>query len=403
MSTSIEPLAPGSETSEPENLGLLHLAVERKHDRASVLRWRAGAAGAAWQDAPDWRFHRHAMRIGLYLRERAQLTVGDRVALVCSLRPEWAATQWGALAQGAATAVIDPALPDPELAAQLAALGPRAVFVEGGAVDRVIACLATTRSTSTVVVLDGDASGGLALTWSEALDLGGSLDTAERANSFRAQARAVPQDTPALAQAWPPGATSGSVGWRFLSHREVVRRVQRVWLRARIASGDVAYVAGGAPSLATSIALLAFTADGYTQVVLGSKGNELEEITMTRPHKIIAPVETVRPMVESLSAREPSRLRDLRAWLSRARALPEVLRSRATRRSDGQSGPRDERGDAASPALAAPAGRARWLSTGASLPLAARAQARRFLTLEIDDSLALDHQSIGQTGKRGSS
>ena len=48
-------------------------------------------------------------------------------------------------------------------------------------------------------------------------------------------------------------------------------------------------------------------------------------------------------MVESLSAREPSRLRDLRAWLSRARALPAVLRSRATRRSDGQSGPRDER------------------------------------------------------------
>src|SRR5580700_6956577 len=151
MSTSIEPLAPGSETSEPENLGLLHLAVERKHDRSSALRWRVGAA---WQDTPDWRFHRHAMRIGLYLRERAQLTAGDRLALVCSLRPEWATTQWGALAQGVATAVIDPALPDPELAAQLAALGPRAVFVEGAAVDRVIACLATTRSTSTVVVLD---------------------------------------------------------------------------------------------------------------------------------------------------------------------------------------------------------------------------------------------------------
>jgi hypothetical protein len=402
MSTSIEPLAPGSETSEPENLGLLHLAVERKHDRSSALRWRVGAA---WQDTPDWRFHRHAMRIGLYLRERAQLTAGDRLALVCSLRPEWATTQWGALAQGVATAVIDPALPDPELAAQLAALGPRAVFVEGAAVDRVIACLATTRSTSTVVVLDGDASGGLAFTWSEALDLGGSLDTAERANSFRAQARAVPQDTPALAQAWPPGATTGSVGWRFLSHREVVRRVQRVWLRARIARGDVAYVAGGAPSLATSVALLAFTADGYTQVVLGSEGNELEEIAMTRAHKIIAPVETARPLVESLSARDPSRLRDLHAWLSRVRSLPGVLQARATRRVDGQSGSgdegsREERRDGATPTVA---GRARWLSTGASLPLAARAQARRFLTLEIDDSLALDHQPIGQTGKRGSS
>ena len=70
MSTSIEPFVAVNESAEPENLGLLHLAVERKHERPAVLRYRMATG---WQDMPDWRFHRHAMRIGLYLRERAQL------------------------------------------------------------------------------------------------------------------------------------------------------------------------------------------------------------------------------------------------------------------------------------------------------------------------------------------
>lgn len=361
MSTSIEPLVAVSQNSEPENLGLLHLAVERKHDRASVLRRRVADA---WQDTPDWRFHRHAMRIGLYLGERGRLTGGDRVALVCAARPEWAVVQWGALAQGMATAVVDPSLPDAELTAQLVSLAPRAVFVEGGAAQRVIASLASVRgATSTIVVLDGEAAG--ALSWSEALDLGGSLDTAERANAQRARARAVPPETPALGH--PVGGTA-SVTWRFLSHREVVRRVHRVWRRSRIARGDVAYVPGDVPSLAASVAFLAFSADGHTQIVIGDKGSELEEIMMTRPHKIVAPVPAVRHMLESPVSVAPSRVRQ---WLARASFLPAALR-----------GERGGRAATTPPALE----RARWLSTGAALGLSTRARARKFVTLEIDDS-----------------
>jgi acyl-CoA synthetase (AMP-forming)/AMP-acid ligase II len=386
MSTSIEPFVALGEPSDLENLGLLHLAVERKHDRAAVLRRRVGTA---WQDTPDWRFHRHAMRIGLYLRERGQLNAGDRVALVSALRPEWAVVQWAALTQGAATAAIDPALPDPELAAQLTALAPRAVFVEGGSVARVSECLAAVRRGTTIVGLDGvvpDGAQGQALSWSEALDLGGSLDTAERANAYRQQARELPPETPALGHTVGTNGSVTGVGWRFLSHREVVRRVQRVWTRSRIARGDVAYVTGGVPSLATSVALLAFTADGHTQIVIGASGNELEEIAMTRPHKVIAPAETVQRMLESPASAERSRLEK---WLAKvhlpgfarfaplatfAQFVPAALR--------GQG---DGRGDAA--IAASPAGRARWLSTGASLPLSIRAQARKFVTLEIDDSI----------------
>jgi hypothetical protein len=361
MSTSIEPFVTLSESSEPENLGLLHLAVERKHERPGVLRHRLATG---WHDTPDWRFHRHAMRIGLYLRERAQLAAGDRVALVCSLRPEWAVAQWAALTGGAATAVVDPALPDPELSAQLAALAPRAVFVEGSSVDRVIACHPAARGgASTIIALDGGVATESVLSWTEALDIGGSLDTAERANAARARARALPADTPALGHAV---GTNGTVAWRFLSHREVVRRVHRVWARSRIARGDVAYVTGDVPSLATTVAVLAFTADGHTRIVIGASDSELEDIMMTRPHKIIASAETVRRMVESTPSAERSRVRQ---WLARAPFLPAAVRGNG--------------GEAPLPL----AGRARWLSTGASLALAMRARARQFVTLEIDDSL----------------
>jgi hypothetical protein len=359
MSTSIEPFVALSQSSEPENLGLLHLAVERKHDRSSVLRRRNVAA---WQDTPDWRFHRHLMRIGLYLRERCHLAVGDRVAVVSALRPEWAVLSWGALTQGAAIATLDPAMPDAELGAQLVALAPRVVFVSIDCADRVVACLAGVRSAGTVVVLDGEGT-GKGLSWTEVLDLGGSLDTAERANAYRAHLRALPPETPALGYAV---GSNGSASWRFLSHREVVRRVQRVWTRSRIARGDVAYLTGEVPSLATSVALLAFTGDGYTQVVIGTKGNDLEEIAMTRPHKIVAPVESVRRIMES--SPEPASSR-WGKWMAYA-PLPAFLRG-------------DE--DATPPS--ALGGRARWLSTGASLALPLRARARKFVTLEIDDSL----------------
>jgi hypothetical protein len=366
MSNSIETTVVAREQAEPEpeTLGLLHLAVERRHARPSVLRHRVAAA---WQDTPDWRFHRHAMRIGLYLRERGQLSSGDRVALLSRLRPEWAIAQWGALTMGAPTAVIDPDMPDADLTGHLASLAPRAIFVEGASLDRVMASRAAVPSLSTIVALDGDATAGATVTWSEALDLGGSLDTAERANAHRARTRAITPETPALGHA---AGTNGSVAWHFLSHRDVVRGVQRTWARARIASGDVAYVAGGAPSMSTNIAFLAFTADGYTQVVIGTRESELEEIGMTNPHKIIAPAEAVRRMLAAPSHAVPS--------------LPRRLLARASLLRAGLRGPRST--TVAGPPLR----RMRWISTGPSLSFATRANARKFVTLEIDDSLVGD-------------
>jgi hypothetical protein len=364
MSTSIEPAIAHAGDRELENLGLLHIAAERKHDRPSALRRRAGVA---WQDTPDWRFHRQVMRTALYLRERARLGARDRVALVSDLRPELAVAAWGALTLGAPVAVLDPsrAPSRPELASQLAALGPRVVFADGETAAWIRSRLMP--GIETVVAFDGEAREARddgVVAWTEALDLGGSLDTAERANVFRAHARGLSPELPALGHAV---GSNGSVAWRFLSHRDVVRRVQRVWARARIAKGDVAYLAADASSASAVVELLAFTSDGYSQVVLGNKGNDLEEIAMARPNKIVVSPGTVRSLMQSVATWEPSRVERI---LSRAPILGRHLRS--------------ERERTGVPSALGPA---RWISTGPTLDFAMRARVRRFVTLEIDDSL----------------
>jgi hypothetical protein len=154
--------------------------------------------------------------------------------------------------------------------------------------------------------------------------------------------------------------------WRFLSHRDVVRRVQRVWARARIARGDAAFVGGDAPSLASAVEILAFNADGHTQVLVGSPGNELEEIAMLHPQKIVASADVVRRLLESTSTTE---MRP-RTWLARAASMAMRL---------GRDRDRD--------AMPVSLGRTRWLSTGPSLEFATRARMRKFVTLEIDESL----------------
>ncbi len=363
MSTSIEPVSSNDAAAEPENLGRLHFAAEQRHGRPAVLKRRIDGA---WQETPDWRFHRHVMRIGLYLHERIGLSAGERVAILSTLRPEWAVATWAALTQGAVTAVVDPGGADSILSAQLVALAPRVAFVEDIAgAGRLLACRAAVPSLETIVVLEGATPADHVVSWSEALDLGGTLDTAERAQAFRARARAVPATSPALAHA--PPATAGS-SWRFLSHRDVVHRVHRVLAQARVAKGDVAYVTRHIPSLATTAMILAFTADGYTQLFIGTPGSELEEIGMTRPHKIVVSPEATRRLLSEATSRDSSRLR---RWLARVPRL-------ASRLQRGGSL------DVPPPGLA---GRARWLSTGPELEFATRARVREFVTLEIDDSL----------------
>ena len=270
---------PDIQPRDPVTASQLHLAAMRKHDRASVLRHRGGAE---WNDTPDWRFERQVIRIGLFLRERAAFSPGERIAIVSPLRIELAVAEQAALAMGAASVALDPGLSDAQLALALAQTAPKAIFVADGTVLGRLGDAARL-----VVCFDRPFPAEQATLWTEALDLGGTLDTPERAQSFRAQAREVRPEMPALGFFAHPG--NGSAGCEFISHSELMARIRDTWASLPPRKGDVAYLAGGPATLGARIALQACLGDGFTTTALGTPGRELEEIAELHPKRIVAP------------------------------------------------------------------------------------------------------------------
>jgi non-ribosomal peptide synthetase component F len=265
-----------------DTLAKLFLAAMRKHDRAAVLLHHDGVK---WRETPDWRLERQVIRLALLLRERARLAPGDRVAIVSALRPESVVAELAAIAQGAAAVAIDPDLPPADLRAAIDEVAPAVVFVAQAAAAE----WASGSSVRAVVRFGGRADGAWA--WSEALDLGGTLDTPERAQSFRAQAREVLADSRALGHLT---TSDGLLRCEFLTHAEAVERIRalRAGLPAR--KRAVALVTAP-PTLPARLAMLSFVVDGSTSCALGTEGPEVEGI---RPDWVVGPAgvpESARP------------------------------------------------------------------------------------------------------------
>src|SRR6266540_1041634 len=112
----------------PESLvtiGDVHLAAMREHERkAALLDWEGGR----WEETPDWRLDRHVIRLGLYLRERAGLLPGERIAIMSAPRPEWLLADLAVAVQGAVAVALDPDVPEPALSLALAEIAPRVLF-----------------------------------------------------------------------------------------------------------------------------------------------------------------------------------------------------------------------------------------------------------------------------------
>jgi hypothetical protein len=286
-------LAGSVERMAPTTVARLFLASMRKHDRAAALLHHDGAK---WRETPDWRLERQVIRLGLFLRERAGFVPGDRLAIVSGLRPELVVAELAAATQGAASVVLDPALSRPELAAVLEALAPAAVLVADPAALERLGCGARA-----LVCFDGRADG--ASPWSEALDLGGTLDTPERAQSFRAQAREVAAEARALGQLVRSDAAARC---EFLTQGEAMARVRAVRAAAPAKKGDVVYLAGQA-TLAARLEMLSFVGDGFTTAALGTPGSELAEIAELRPQRVAAPEHVVGIAVRPAPPKEKRR------------------------------------------------------------------------------------------------
>lgn len=266
----------------PATLSRLYLQAMREHDRKALLRqWRAGA----WQAVPDWRFDRQVIRLALYLRERVGVGDGDRVAIVSELRPEWLVADFAASGLGAIAVGIDPDPPE-ALAGALVETAPRVTVVSAPGWQALEAGGARPHA-GQVIALDPVPAGDEAIPLAAALDLGGILDTAERAQSFRARARDLAPEAPAV-QHYCRDA-GGGLEPVELSQGEVIERLRRDWLRHPAQPGDVGYVTGPAVTLAARLALYAWVGDGYTTAVLGTPGRELAEIAELRPHKVVVP------------------------------------------------------------------------------------------------------------------
>jgi hypothetical protein len=246
--------------------------------RRIVSRAR-GAEG--WADVPGWRFFRSVVRVALFMRERAGISPGSRVAVVSPIRTERLVVEWAAVTQGAVIAVVDPTSPDEALSSALARLSPKIVLSTGqGTCQRILRQRGATRIQHVVSFDDEPAEG--VLPWTGLLDLAGTLDTAERAQAFRAAARAVRPEMPAVAH-----LEAGS--WSFSTHAQLVHRLVEFWDRFPPRRGETAYVIDPGGPARVRLPLWAFVADGETTMTIGTPGRQTEELAELKPGTIAMP------------------------------------------------------------------------------------------------------------------
>jgi hypothetical protein len=330
----------------PETLNRLHADAMREHARRSAL---LAGEGAEWKPTPDWRLDRQIIRLGLYLRERLGVAPGERVVLLSELRPEWLIADLAALGLGAVSVAIDPRLQRDELADALEDTGPSVTFVSAAARNLLVSLDGKAPPHGRLIALDPSVTGDDVISLHGLLEMGGTLDTPERAQSYRADARDLAPDRPAIRHY----RQAAGGGWDRveLSQGEVIERLRAGWLREPARPGDLAYVSDPTVSLAARLALYAFLGDGYTTTALASAGWELSDLAVLHPTKIVAPAALLAEAVRAGLASAEERPGSDGGWLRRAARLAPLARARRDRRAV-----RDALG-----------GRARWV--GSTEPL----------------------------------
>jgi hypothetical protein len=312
----------------PATLNRLYAEAMREHARRSALLVREDAE---WTPTPDWRLDRHVIRLGLYLRERLGVEPGHRVAVMAELRSEWLIADLASLGLGAVSVVIDPRLRGDGLLSALEDAAPRVTFISAAAAHMLKTGDGRGPPHGKLIALDSAVAGSGPMSLDALLELGGTLDTPERAQEYRAAARSVAPDSPAIRhyQLGPGG------GWERveLGQGEVVERLRAGWLREPARPGDVAYVSDPTISPATRLALYAFLGDGYTTTALAAAGRELSDLAALHPTKIIVPAAPLEEAVRAGLARAEGRPSSDGGWLRHVSQLTPFAGARRERRA----------------------------------------------------------------------
>ena len=290
----------------PETVaGLFDLGL-RHHIRPAAMVW-SGEEG--FESVPDWKLDRLAIRVALQGRERMGVEPGTRVALFGRLGWLWPVVDFAAMGFGAVPVGLEHDLPDSTLVEVVERAGPRVLFAtDPESVARALRLRREGHLGDATVVGEGlpEEEGQLPL--ARLLELGSVLDTAERAQAFRAFSRQIAPESEAM---WHAGSEDLS----RLTHREAMSRLE-ARLRAHPAQkGEVAFVDGPRVTLGARLALAAFVGDGLTTTALGREGRADEDVAELRPHKMVLSGDWLEATCRDQAPRWPAGLD--RPWVRR--------------------------------------------------------------------------------------
>jgi hypothetical protein len=290
----------------PETVAGLYDLGLRHHLRPAAMAW---PRDDGFESVPDWKLDRLAIRTALFGRERLGVEPGDRVAVFGRLGWPWPVVDFAALGFGSVAVGLEHDLADAVLVDILGQAIPRVVFAsDPESAERLRRLHGEGRLGEATLVAEGLPEEERLLPLARLQELGSILDTAERAQGFRAVSRQIDAGSEAYWHAGPEGLAR-------LTHREAMERVEP-WLRAHPAvGGDVAYVEGPRVSLGTRLAVAGFVGDGNTTTALGLETRTDKDVAALRPHKMVVSSEWLESACRGQGPRWPGGLD--RPWARR--------------------------------------------------------------------------------------
>jgi hypothetical protein len=262
----------------PETVAGLYDLGLRHHVRPAAMAW---PTAEGFESVPDWKLDRLAIRTALFGRERLGVEPGDRVAVFGRLNWLWPVVDFAAMGFGSVAVGLEHDLADAVLVDILGQAKARAVFAtDPESAERLKRLHGEGRLGDATLVAEGLPEEDRMLPLARLQELGSVLDTAERAQGFRAVSRQIDPRNEAYWHAGPEGLAC-------LTHREAMGRIEP-WLRAHpAAEGDVAYLDGPRMDLGMRLAVAGFVGDGTTTTALGSVARADKDVAELRPHKMV--------------------------------------------------------------------------------------------------------------------
>ncbi|MBM3907162.1 MAG: long-chain fatty acid--CoA ligase [Gemmatimonadetes bacterium] len=228
--------AQGGPRPAPGTLNHLFFDAMASFNRPDAMNVRVGAG--QWQSISHRETERRVRLLSLGLQALG-FAPGDRIALISENRPEWAIADWACLTGRFADVPIYPSLPAEQVVHPLNDSGAVAVFVSGETHGAKIAAIRAQCPALRHVITFGESlCTGADLTLAEVEARGATVDGAERAARWKADALAVqPGDLATLIY------TSGTTGLPkgvMLSHDNIFSNVQATLQRIPFQRDEVA-------------------------------------------------------------------------------------------------------------------------------------------------------------------